>query len=89
MAQHAASRGIAPLNEERRKIAEENIHLRGLVVRLREALIVTDNGYCRCSVCGSDWHKGDPEFHSPSCIATPAPEPKPAKTKASTAPKRR
>jgi len=69
MSQNAASRGIAPLMEERRKLAEENIRLRERCERLRKAIILTDADHCRCGACGGEWQAGATESHSSGCVA--------------------
>jgi len=59
-------------NEAHRKLGEEVVALRDRCERLRLALVRSSNGYCRCGVCGCEWHDGDPEVHDADCIAAPA-----------------
>ena len=40
---------------------------------LRAHLVLSSNGYSRCTVCGCEWHSGDSEVHDADCIAAPRP----------------
>lgn len=64
-------------NKAHRDLGEEVVALRERCEKLRQLVVLKDNGYRRCGGCGNTWHDGDKEVHDEGCIAAPVVPPRP------------